>query len=339
MGIVETWAAQNKQFIPNNLLKEIAKKPKQSKKKKKRINPSDIELPPTPKLPIAKVKLSWMTEPIKMRVLMFYHSRPHIFGCQFSNLFYCPIQANTKWIIPTRDKTLQTLMNYERENIKNENDEKSEENMETFQSTESIFQSAKAKNKIDAIFVQSLSPGDAARAGQARLKMSNGLATKYKKIGGEPFKIKNNHWQFAQNNKRYKVRSNWHFYKIEIMNYALRIKFKSFYNLIAEYVDCDVPVYFVEHTQNDKQWADGKNGCGTNYLGKLLTALCWEYRMNKKQKNENDDHENENKEESNEFLIDTMSDEFLEWMKMDNIDLIVDGKQFYEENAECEWLK
>ena len=309
-------AAQKNQFLPNNLLKDISKK-----NKKKRQNPSNIVLPPTPKLPTAKVQLPRMTEPIQMKVLMFYHSKPHIFGCQFSNLFYCPLQADTKWIVPTRDGTLQTLMNYERANIEQKDDKilENEENMQTFQSTESIFQSAKAKNEIDALFVRSLSPGDAARAGQARLKMSNGLAAKYKKMGGDPFKIKNNHWQFAQNDKRYKVRKNWHLHKVQIMEYALRQKFKTYKNLIAEYVNSAMPVFFVEHTQNDKQWADGKDGNGTNYLGKLLTALCCEYRSNQK--------------------IDTMSDDFLKWMKVDNIDLIVDGKEFYEKHAECKWLQ
>merc|ERR1719411_1212009 len=89
-----------------------------------------------------------MTEPIQMKILMFYHSKPHIFGCQFSNLFYSPLQANTKWIVPTRDGSLQTLMNYERANMDEQKD-KNEENMATFQSTESIFQAAKAKNEME----------------------------------------------------------------------------------------------------------------------------------------------------------------------------------------------
>ena len=160
----KTRSTQTMSHKNEQLLKEIATKPKNAQKKKKHQDPSNMHLPPTPKLPIAKVTLPWMKEPVQMRILMFYHSKPHIFGCQFSNLFYSPIQANTKWIVPTKDGTLQTLMNFERASIEQKNDkDEIAENMETFQSSESIFQAAKAKNRIDALFVQSLSPGDAAR--------------------------------------------------------------------------------------------------------------------------------------------------------------------------------
>jgi hypothetical protein len=32
-------------------------------------------------------------------------------------------------------------------------------------------------------------------------------------------------------------------------------------------------VWLIEHTKNDTQWADGNDGRGTNYLGKLLMFL------------------------------------------------------------------
>ena len=339
----------------NKLMDELTKK-KGSNKKSNNADPDTIELPPTPKLPLAKVKLSWLDEPIEMRVLMFYHSKPHIFGCQFSNLFYSPFKANTRWLIPTKDGSTQTLMNYEKANlnIKQDDDNKDKDkteqkeaesgsendNFEVFQSSESVFQAAKAKLETDAKYVQSLSPGDAARAGQARLKMSNGLANKYKKFGGNPFKIKNNHWQFSEHDKRYQKRDNWHIYKLEIMNYALRLKFKRYYNLIKEYVDSDIPIYFVEHTKNDKQWADGNNGYGTNYLGKFLTALVWEFRLlNKENKDKYDEMGNDRTDLEIKWTIDTKSDQFLKWLNVDNIELIENGKKFYEENEECEWLK
>ena len=28
--------------------------------------------------------------------------------------------------------------------------------------------------------------------------------------------------------------------------------------------------WLIEHVARDKCWADGENGCGTNYLGKML---------------------------------------------------------------------
>ena len=337
---------QRTQSRANN---SVTNKKKGSIAKSRNADPDTIELPPTPKLPLAKVKLSWLDSPIEMKILMFYHSKPHIFGCQFSNLFYSPFNINTRWLVPTKDGTIQTLMNYEKVNL-SEVEQKDKDkveitpNIEEFESSESVFQAAKAKYEIDAKFVQSLSPGDAARAGQARLKMSNGLANKYKKFGGNPFRIENNHWQFSENDKRYSKRDNWHKYKIEIMNYALRLKFQRYYNLIKEYVDSDIPIYFVEHTKNDKQWADGNNGYGTNYLGKLLTVLCWEFRLIFNQKNNMDKDSAEKKENDPsemdiKWTIDTQSDEFLSWMSVNNIKLIQNGKQFYQENEECEWLK
>ncbi len=190
---------------------------------------------------------------------------------------------------------------------------------------------------IAALFVHSLSPGDAARAGQGRLKMSNGLANKYKKFGGEPIQISNNNWQFSKNNKRYQIRENWHIYKIEIMNYALRLKFKKYYYLIREYVNSEIPIYFVEHTQNDNQWGDNYNGKGRNYLGKLLTVLCLEFRLIQNQLNEM------NIDDINSFdikwTIDTMSNDFINWLKINNDELIENGNTFYMQSKDCDWLK
>merc|ERR1712173_269334 len=131
-------------------------------------------------------------------------------------------------------------------------------------------------------------------------------------------------------------------------NYALRLKFKTYYNLIKEYVDSKIPIYFVEHTKNDRQWADGNDGKGTNYLGKLLTTLCWEYRLIKDKKSgkdkddenkDNDDNDGDDGSTDMNWTIDTMSDAFLKWMDEDNIDVIQNGDKFYEKNSECGWLK
>lgn len=320
-----------------------------NQKKSKNNDPDTIKLPATPKLPVAKVKLPWLDEPIEMRVLMFYHSRPHVFGCQFSNIFYSPFKVNTRHLIPTKDGTTQTLMNYEKANLKQNDKDKDEqkdsddnasENIEEFKSSENVFQAAKAKLEMDAKYVQALSPGEAARAGQARLKMSDGLANKYKKFGGNPFKIKDNHWQFSENDKRYQVRDNWHKHKLEIMNYALRCKFKRYYNLIKEYVESEIPIFFIEHTKNDNHWGDGNDGSGTNFLGKYLTALCWEFRLlNKDNKDQDDKLGNDRSDLDIKWTIDTMGDEFKKWRKMPSVECIEDGKKFYEENEECEWLK
>ena len=48
--------------------------------------------------------------------------------------------------------------------------------------------------------------------------------------------------------------------------------------LWKEYVEAPHMTFFIEHTQNDNQWGDAGSGNGTNFLGKMLTALLWETR-------------------------------------------------------------
>eukprot|EP01084_Bolivina_argentea_P083670 151484_1 len=208
------------------------------------------KLPLTPKLPIAKVRLPWLDSPIDMKILCFYYPSPYIFGCQYCNLFYCPVKLNTRYILPTTDKSMVTLFNHEQNNIGKE------EMIVEFTSNEHAYQAAKAEYKTDALFVQSLSSGDSCKAGQSRLKMNNKLANKYKQLGGNPYKVNDNHWEFGKNQKRYKIRQNWRKHKIEVMNYAIRQKFIQNYQLIKEYVDSKIPIYFVEHSSNDDLWAD-----------------------------------------------------------------------------------
>ena len=300
-----------------------------NQKQKKSSDLKDIKLPPTPSLLTAMVNVPWTESPIQMKILMFYHSKPHIFGCQFSNLFKSPISADPRWIVPTKDGTVQTLLNYEKSEMK-EDDSVNTLNLMKFKSSESIFQAAKAKYKGDALFVQSLSPGDAARAGQGRLRMNRKIATKYREqFGGNPVETEDGKWQIRKSDvngkSRYEVRDKWHEYKLEIMHHALRIKFGTHQHLIQEYVEGEIPVFFVEHTSNDKQWGDNYDGKGTNYLGKFLTALAWNDRIGKKSLNTE--------------AIDTMADSFLEWLKKPNYQVIEDGETFYAQNADCPWLR
>uniref|UniRef100_A0A6B2LSE9 NADAR domain-containing protein n=1 Tax=Arcella intermedia TaxID=1963864 RepID=A0A6B2LSE9_9EUKA len=65
------------------------------------------------------------------------------------------------------------------------------------------------------------------------------------------------------------VRSDWHDIKIDVMFYALQHKFKKdrkLKNLLKQTGNQII----VEHTKNDDFWADGGNGSGKNWLGKLL---------------------------------------------------------------------
>ena len=53
---------------------------------------------------------------------------------------------------------------------------------------------------------------------------------------------------------------------------ALHAKFTQHENL-KEMLLKTGDAWLVEHTKNDRQWADGENGEGKNYLGKLLMQL------------------------------------------------------------------
>jgi len=265
----------------------------------------------------------WLDEAVEMKVMMFYSGSPHVFGCQFSNLFESPFEVDTKWRVPTADGSVQFLMNHERAS-----DGERGENVVEFKSSESVFQSAKARDRADCSFVQSLTPELAASAGQSRLIMDDHLAAQYRAFGGTPFRVRENEWMFSEHDQRFPVRENWKIHKLEIMNHALRLKFlkRNWYHLMAEYVECEVPTFFVEHSPMDKQWADGKTGIGTNFLGKMLTELAWKHRIG---------------EADDEVMMrstEPMSPEFLSWLKLENAEIIVNGREWYQEHSHCEWL-
>lgn len=63
------------------------------------------------------------------------------------------------------------------------------------------------------------------------------------------------------------------------MYVALRAKFTQHKDLQQMLLDTK-DSWLVEHTKNDKQWADGLTGEGTNFLGKLLMQLREELNNN-----------------------------------------------------------
>ena len=76
----------------------------------------------------------------------------------------------------------------------------------------------------------------------------------------------------------------------------------------------------------------------------MLTALCWEFRLLNKDKDQDKDQDkdkvsNDRSDMEIKWTIDTMSDEYKKWLNAVNTELIEDGKKFYEENGDCEWLK
>lgn len=276
-------------------------------------------------LPERNVKLLWLKNYIPMRIVMFYGSKSHNFS-QFSNLYHCKFHLDTGAILRSSPTDVQSS-NRTFWNTPNTDTSltatiaKKVSSVIMFDSSENAFQSSKAKLNRDCLFVHGLSPGNSARAGQGRLIMEKGLAQKYIAMGGKPLEIANNRWVMnadKHNEKRYERRCDWRQIKIEVMFNALRMKFDQNPDLIAEYVSSEIPILFVEHTKNDSRWADANDGTGTNFLGKLLTLLCWEYRelaVNPK----------------SDFNVDIVSSQFKKWLELPNVELIEDGKAFYNQ--------
>jgi ribA/ribD-fused uncharacterized protein len=73
------------------------------------------------------------------------------------------------------------------------------------------------------------------------------------------------------------LRSDWEVVKEDIMREALRAKFTQhpgLRSLLLATGDAEL----IEHTRNDKYWADGGDGSGRNRLGRLLMELRTQLR-------------------------------------------------------------
>lgn len=73
-----------------------------------------------------------------------------------------------------------------------------------------------------------------------------------------------------------KIRKDWESVKISIMRSALRAKFSQHAD-IKEVLLSTGSAKIVEHTGNDSFWADGGDGTGQNWLGRLLMEIRDEY--------------------------------------------------------------
>lgn len=74
-----------------------------------------------------------------------------------------------------------------------------------------------------------------------------------------------------------KMRSDWHEAKYEIMLKAVRAKFSQNANL-ATMLLATVDAEIVEDSQYDSYWGIGRDGTGSNALGKILTLIREELR-------------------------------------------------------------
>ncbi len=213
--------------------------------------------------PEVSVLVPWSAEPVTMRCRPFYAHREGEPGRQFSNLFPASLTVDTGGLLPGGREGETFLYN--------------EDGLVRFPSTENVFQAAKALYPIHDAFVRGLSPLDAARAGQGRLKLKGAERRRYHQLGGIPYQDRRGRktrFLFSADG-RYARRPKWESLKREVMFLALEAKFDQHPDLWDGLVGADLPTFFIEHTENDIQWGDGGDGFGTNFLGKLLTMLLW----------------------------------------------------------------
>ncbi len=79
-------------------------------------------------------------------------------------------------------------------------------------------------------------------------------------------------------NRAFPLRSDWEAVKDEVMYEALRAKFTQHAHLRSQLLATG-DAQLVEHTTNDRYWADGGDGSGKNMLGILLMRLRTELRQ------------------------------------------------------------
>ena len=75
-------------------------------------------------------------------------------------------------------------------------------------------------------------------------------------------------------------RKDWQFVKEDIMYEGLKHKFTTHKDLYEKLMGSG-DKKLIEHTKNDKYWADGRDGSGKNRLGVLLMKLREEFKKAK----------------------------------------------------------
>ena len=211
--------------------------------------------------PLIRVAVPWAPDPLAMVCRPFYAHRDGEPGCEFSNLYPAPVAIDTERGLAGMGPDETFLFN--------------RDGIVLFPSTENAFQAAKALYPVHDHFVRTLSPVDAARAGQGRLAMNADQRRLYQSLGGIPFQkkgAKRRKYVFSASG-RFALRPGWEALKREVMFLALEAKFDQHPGLWAGALEAETPTFFIEHTRNDAQWGDGRDGMGTNFLGKLLTLL------------------------------------------------------------------
>jgi len=152
-----------------------------------------------------------------------------------------------------------------------------------YDSTEHYFQMYKYPEG-DKNFMRLLSSGDVAAFGQRRMAFADKhllLLQQLKDSGLDfPKKISGEVYNKGDKANPQLVVEDWDTVKISVMYKAIKAKFSQNPDLKKALLDTG-EIWLVEHTKNDKQWADGNDGGGTNYLGKLLILLREDFMTGK----------------------------------------------------------
>jgi N-glycosidase YbiA len=77
--------------------------------------------------------------------------------------------------------------------------------------------------------------------------------------------------------RKKKLRSDWESVKDDVMRKAVRAKFQQHEELRTLLLSTD-SAKLIEHTENDKYWADGGDGSGKNMLGVILMEVRKEFQ-------------------------------------------------------------
>jgi len=128
----------------------------------------------------------------------------------------------------------------------------------------------------DRNFMEKLNSGEVASFGQRRLHLKSKhlqiIAQLEKEGKAIPLKPDGEHYKSDDKASPVLMIKDWDKVKIDVMYKAIKAKFSQ-HSEMKEMLLATGNGWLIEHTKNDFQWADGNDGSGKNYLGKLLVFL------------------------------------------------------------------
>ena len=149
-------------------------------------------------------------------------------------------------------------------------------NNQEFLNTEAYFQVMKFRGpnatQTDLQYSKIIQNADSPSkiTGLARQKQNNRWRQKWKVNKITDHRLMND--VISEYKQKAILRKDWTKTRKIVMIKALIYKFKQYKHLQKKLLDIPDKFLITEHSQ-DATWGDGLNGTGTNYLGKMLTAL------------------------------------------------------------------